>query len=145
MQWDTWTPVFGTPSLRCCWWHISAGDPEIKQVLPPCLGNTPLHGDPSCLLQLGLKGGETSDPCEQPAGNGKTHEFVRGSKREILREHRVIILLLLERKWNIQYHCLLEMPWPRKCSPLELLFFSFFFSSCLCIALAKSTRRGNVN
>lgn len=68
MLWDIWTNVIGTLRLMCCWQQVSAGGPEIKHVLPPYSGNTPLHSDPRCLFKPGLKWWEMSVPCGQPAG-----------------------------------------------------------------------------
>lgn len=69
--------------------------------------------------------------CPLWAASRETDELTRGSYREILSEHRVIVLWLLERKWNIQHHCIQEMPWPRKCNPSEL--FSSFLSLPACV------------
>ena len=132
MQWDTWTPVTGTLRLMCCWQQVSAGGPEIKKRLASLLRQHSSPQWPQMSLWTWIK--VMGNVCPLWAASWETDELARGSYREILSEHRVIVLWLLERKWNIQYDCNQEMPWPRKSNPSELLFF-LSFSSCLCIAL----------
>lgn len=131
VQWDMWTPVFGTLRLMCYWQQVSAGGPELKHILPPFSGNSPLHRDPRCLFEPGLKWWEMSAPCGQPAG--KLMSLPEGP---IGKFSVNIESLFYDTGKKIKHPTPLH---PRNAFAQEMqsirIIFFLSFSSCLCITL----------